>query len=70
MQINGGDLGERPGGVVLAGEGWFVDGEVLCFHGNFRTPASGGSAILGTIQREKEVGERGVQRGRGYGPEK
>ena len=70
MQINGGDLGERPGGVVLAGEGWFVDGEVLCSTATSRTPASVCLAILGTIQREKEVGERGVQRGRGYGPEK
>ena len=70
MQIDGGGSGERPGGVVLAGEGWFVDGEVLCFHGNFPNSGECLSSILCTIQREKEVGERGVQRGRGYGPEK
>ena len=35
MRIDGGGSGKTLARVALAGEGWFVGGEVLCFHGNF-----------------------------------
>ena len=47
MQIDGGGLGKLVVRVALAGEGWFVGGEVLIFHGHGQQLRRGSTAASG-----------------------